>query len=275
MMATAKKKTSAKRTVKYAAKSQPAARQTSAAANWVNKSAADWQKGANEWAKQSAKLYQLPFAQGDVNAATQQAADQVKSATESAVKLSNEFMQQLFAQQAKATTASGSAKGFDPMAMLQQMQRQLNDMPAFDPASVQDKFAAFVRGSTEQLNKAQQSANRSAAEAMEVSRENIEAATEVCNVAVALCKELVAEMIGYCNKQFSQNVELSKQVLACRTLNDMFDLGTRITKANLDAFFSESVKISEMLFQCGTDISEPLNERMSESTERMTKAMSA
>lgn len=93
-MATAKKKTAAKSNVKYAAKAQAGARATSAtsaaksAANsWVSGSNADWQKGASDWAKQSAKLYQLPFAQGDVNAATQKAAESVKSATENMVKM--------------------------------------------------------------------------------------------------------------------------------------------------------------------------------------------
>lgn len=275
-MATAKKKSSAKRTVKYAAKAQSNATKTatSAAANWVNKGASDWQKGAQDWAKQSAKLYQMPFAQGDMGAATQQAADQVKSATDNMMKMSNEMMQQLFGQQAKAA----AAQSFDPMSFFKQMQSHMPQMPSlpqFDAASAQEKLGAFARGSSEQFSKASQGATRAAAEAVEVTRENIEAATEVCNVAVNVSKELMAEMISYCNKQFAQNVELSKQVLTCRTLNDMFDLATRITKANLDAFFSESVKISEMVFQCGTDISEPLNERMSETTERMTKAMAA
>lgn len=276
-MASAKKKTSAKasskRTVKYAAKSQSGARQTSqapraaaakAASQWVSSGTAEqWQKGAQDWAKQSAKLYQLPFAQGDVGAATQQAAEQVKSATENMVKMSNDMMQQMFGQgqqsaKAAASKAASAAQSFDPSAMLKQFQSAL---PNFD--------------ASEQLSKASQSANRAGAEAMEASREAIEVLTEVCNIAATVSKELAAEMISYLNKQFAQNVELSKQVLSCRTLNDMFDLSTRITKTNLDGFFSQSVKMSEMLFQCATDISEPLNDSVSSTTERMTKAMSA
>lgn len=273
-MATAKKKTSAKRTVKYAAKSQSSAKHTaSAAPAWVSKGAADWQKGANEWAKQSAKLYQMPFAQGDVDAAAKKAADQVKSAADNMMKMSNEMMQ-LFSQQSKSAKASAS-QSFNPQAYFQQFQGQMPQMPQFDMSAMQEKIASCARECSDQLSKASQAMNRAAAETTELSQENIQAMTEVCNVAVAVCKELMAEMISYCNKQFSQNVELSKQALSCRTLNDMFDLATRITKANLDAFFSESVKISEMLFQCGTDISEPLNERMSETTERLTKAISA
>lgn len=269
-MATAKKKTSAKRntkTVKYAAKAQSSARQTSAGIpnmNWVSSNSADWQKGAQDWAKQSAKLYQLPFAQEDVNAATQQAAEQVKSATEQMVKMSADAMQQMFGQQVKAS----AAKSFDPSAFFSQA-------PQLDVEAIQEKMAAFVRESQEQLSKASQGNNRAYTEATELSRENIEALTEVCNIAVKVSKQLISEMTNYANKQFTQNVELSKQMLTCRTLNDMFDLSTRITKSNLDGFFSQSVKISEMLFQCATDVSEPLNERATETTERLAKAMTA
>jgi hypothetical protein len=281
-MATAKKKTAAKSSVKYAAKSQTNARATSpsssASNGWVNGNSADWQKGASDWAKQSAKLYQMPFAQGDVNAATQKAAESVKSATENMVKMSNEMMQQLFSQPSKAAATSPS---FDPSAFFKQFQKnmpqmpQMPSMPAFDVGAAGEKISKFAHESSEQLSKASQGANRAAAEANEVARENIAALTEVLNVATTVSKELAAEMISYLNKQFAQNVELSKQALTCRTLNDMFDLSTRITKANLDAFFSQSVKVSEMVFQCATDVSEPINDRISESTERLTKVMAS
>jgi hypothetical protein len=279
-MATAKKKASAKRTVKYAAKAQSSARQTSASnvrpeasTSWINNSAAaDWQKGAQDWAKQSAKLYQLPFAQGDMNEASQKAAETVKSATENAVKMSSEFMSQMFGQQAKAAASNQS---FDPGSMFKQFQAQMPQMPNFDMGSAQEKMSSFARESSEQMNKASQGASRAGAEAMEALRENIQTLTEVCNLASGVSKELAAEMISYLNRQFAQNVELSKQALTCRTLNDMFDLSTRITKSNLDGFFSQSVKMSEMLFQCATDVSEPLNDCVSQTSERMAKAMQA
>lgn len=272
-MATAKKKTSAKRNVKYAAKSQSgAARQISPGASWVSSSSADWQKGASDWAKQSAKLYQLPFAQGDVDAATKKAADTVKSATENMVKMGSDVMQQMFGQ--STVRSASAAQSFNPAAFFQQMTK-MPSMPQFDAAALQDKMSSFARESQEQLSKATQGSTRAAAEAADLSRENIQAATDICNVAAAVSKELLAEMTSYLNRQFTQNVELSKQLLTCRTLNDIFDLSTRMTKANLDGFFSQSVKISEMLFQCATDVSEPLNERVSETSDRLAKALHA
>lgn len=281
-MATAKKKTSAKRTakttkpraakrtVKYAAKTQnAAARATSHATQsatrtgneWVKKGAAEWQKGANEWAKQSAKMYQFPFAQGDAGDAAKNAADMMK--------MGSDMMQQMFSQTKKATSAN---EAFNPSAM---MQHYMPSMQQFDPASAQEKFSSFTRSGAEQMGKSFSGFNRTMNEAMDLARENGEVMMEVTNIAVSVSKELGAEFVTYMNKLFSQNVELSKQVLSCRTLNDMFDLSSRVMKTNLDGFFSESVKMSEMLFQCATDVSEPLNERMSETTERMTRAMAA
>lgn len=294
-MATAKKKTSAKRTakpakkssakrtVKYAAKTQSTSPRTSAAmhsaqattqagSEWVKKganewqrSASEWQKGANEWAKQSAKMYQLPGA-GDV---AKNATATMQSATENMMKMGSDMMQQMFSQTKKA---NGAAESFNPSAMMQQY---MPSMQQFNANSAQEKMSDFTRSSAEQMAKSMQGCNRALSEAMELARENGEAFVEVTNTAISVSKELGAEYMSYMNKLFSQNAELSKQVLSCRTLNDMFDLASRMMKTNLDGFFSESVKMSEMLFQCATDVSEPLNERMSETTERMTRAMAA
>ena len=278
-MATAKKKTSAKRTVKYAAKTQARAAQatshatqsaTHAGSQWAQRGVSEWQKGAKEWAKHSAKLYQLPFAQTDAGDAAKTAAATVQSATENMMKAGSDMMEQFFGQAPKAFSAeafnpTAAFKNFDPSAAFK----------GFDASKAQEKLTQFARESAEQLSKSTGGANRAVQEFNELSRENVQALVEVTNTAVSVSKELSAEIVSYTNKVFSQNVEMSKQVLTCRTLNDMFDLSTRIVKSNLDAFFSESVKLSEKLFQCASDVSEPLNERLSETSERLTKAISA
>jgi len=247
-MATAKKtsaspkKVAAKAGVKYAAKaataSQAAAR---SGTDWVKSSAAEWQKGASDWAKQSAKLYQLPFAQ-------ENAGEAAKNATEGMMN----FASQLF---------NPAKNGFNA--------------EQFSPQDAQEKFSRFAQESAEQMNKSAGSAQRFAGEVSSLARENGEVLVEVCNLSVTVSKEVAAEYISYLNKTFAQNVEFGKQVQSCRTLNDLFDLASACMKANLDSFFSESIKLSEKLFRAGNDLSEPLNERLSESTDRLTKALSA
>lgn len=268
-MATAKRKSSAKRTAKTVKKVQSkAATATASVARstaqqnsaWAQRGASEWQKGANEWAKQSAKMYQLPFANGDVNEAAQQAAATMKSATENMVRQSSDMMQKLFG-------------GTDPMAQWSGLFQNLPQWGA--PQAATEKWQDLSRESTEQATRAAQSAQAAVGEAMELSRENAEALVECSNIAIAVSKEVGAELIAYMNKSFSQNVELSKQMLACRTLNDLFDLSSKVAKTNLDSFFSESVKLSELLFQSATDLSEPLNERVSETSDRLSKVLAA
>lgn len=268
-MASAKKKPSAKRTVKYGTKAQsktarPAARAahaaTTATKDWAQAQSANWQKGANEWAKQSAKLYQFPGAEN--------AAASMQSATENMMKMGSEMMQQMFGQAKKAAFNSDAFSTGN-------MFRNAPQMPGFDASEAQERVSNFARESAEQLSKSSTNTQRAMHEAAALGRENMQVLMDVANIATTVSKEMGAEYVNYLNKLFSQNVELSKQVLTCRTLNDMFDLSSRMLKTNLDGFFTESVKMSEMLFQCATDVSEPLNERMSETTERMTKVMAA
>lgn len=200
------------------------------------------------WAQQSAKLY--PFTQFNGKAAEDASAaatKQMQEAAEQMMKYSSDFMQQLFAtplHDKKALPLQGNAK---------------------------DALAKNM----EKISKTADTAQRSLNDVVELSRENAEAIVEAGNIAVGASKQVSAEVVNYVNTAFSHNVELSKQIFTCRTLNDMFDLNNKFVKSNLDAFFSESVKVSELLFQCATDISEPLNERLSETTQRLSKSFAA
>ena len=276
-MASAKRKTSAKRasatrtarrTQTKAASAATSVAKSAARAtnNWAEKGAQQWQQGANEWAKQ-AKLYQFPFNNNDAAAATKQAAEQVKSATESFVRAGNDIMSQMFG-------------GTDPMAQWKgwmdetaSKMPKLNTMPSAEATA--EKMRDFTRESAAQATRAASDATRAMTEAGELARENAEAMVEVNNIAIAVSKEIGAELISYTNRTFSQNVELGKQLLSCRTLNDMFDLSSKFMKTNLDGFFSESVRLSEKLFQLGNDVAEPLNERFSETNERISRTLSA
>lgn len=258
-MATAKKKRStAKRAVKHVAKAaaamQPSVKAARATESWT----------------QSAKL--LPFP--DMN----EAASVAQSAAENMMRMSQDAMSQWWNV---AQSAGATAK---PEAMAREMQARAADifghaampsLPNFNASAAQEQLSAFTRESAEQLGRTASSCNKAMSEAMAISKESAETLVEVSNIAVALTKELGAELINFSNKSFAQNVELSKQVLACRTLNDMFDLSSRFMKTNLDSFFSESVKLSELMFQASTDVSEPLNERFTESSERLSKAIAA
>lgn len=239
---------SSKRKTKSTAKTAHA-RATRSAAYKPSASRAAQQDSNAAWQQNTAKLYQLPFNAQDVSEATQKAAANATELWRSMWDGKNQQWSQFLT----------GAKKF----------------PGFDSTATSEQFNFFTRESGNQFTRSATAAASVLNEAFDLARENAEVLVEASNQAVAVSKELSAELISYANRSFAQNVELSKEVLTCRTLNDMFDLSSRFLKTNLDGFFSESVHLSETIFESATAISEPLNERLTETSERLTKAMAA
>lgn len=238
-MASSKRKT--KSTPKTAhARATRSAYKPSAAKPVKQDSAAAWQE------QTTAKLYQLPFNAEEVSEATQKVAANATELWRSMWDSKNQQWGEFFSNAKK-----------------------------FDAGNAAQQFNFLNRESGNQFTRSATVAATVLNEAFDLARENAEVLVEASNQAVAVSKELSAEFISYTNRAFAQNVELSKAVLSCRTLNDMFDLSSRFLKTNLDGFFSESVHLSETLFESATAIGEPLSERLTETTERLTKAFSA
>ncbi len=205
------------------------------------------------WTKPAAQLYQMPFN-----------ADEMQEVTKKAAANATELWKNMWnPEQAKEQWSS--------------MMANMPKMPGMKQAVSEGGFVNFGSGTAvaDQLTRSAASAAEAVQEVTELSRENVETLTQAGNKLVETSKELGAELISYTNRSFAQNVELSKQVLSCRTLNDMFDLSGRMFKNNLDNYFTETVRLSEKLFEAMTEVTEPLNERFSETASRMTKAMAS
>ncbi len=179
--------------------------------------------------------------------------------------------------QAQATTRTAAANvkrsvsvADDVMSLSTNAMKQMFAGSPIDAS----KFMGMGQQSTAQLSKQADAASRSLNEIFSLGKDNVDACVEASGIAVNASKTMGAELFSYANKSFSQNVELSKELFGCRTLNDMFDLQSKLMKTNLDNFFSESVKMSEMMFNCASHVSEPLNECASATAQRLSKTLS-
>lgn len=143
-----------------------------------------------------------------------------------------------------------------------------------DAQRAQDKVFALTREGSEQLVKGADAVTKVLYEAITLGRDNVETAIECGNLTAALAKDLSAEIFESSNRAFSDNLELSKEFFACRTFNDMFDLQNRILKNSLDTFFNQSVKLSGMVFEYSSEALEPINERVAQASEQISKALS-
>ncbi len=150
----------------------------------------------------------------------------------------------------------------------------------FGPAAkewkqLSEKAFGFGKDGADQLSKSADAATRSINEAVAISQDNLEAYVECGNIAADFTKTVSEEVYEFSNNLFAKNVELSKKVFACRTINDMFELQSKVFKTNIDGVFNEAAKISEMAFKMASKASEPLNERAAETSKRLRKTFSA
>lgn len=146
---------------------------------------------------------------------------------------------------------------------------------AGEAQKAQQQVFAISREGAENLARSADAATRSLNEAMNLSRENIEACMECSNSVANITRTISSEVYNSVNSAFSESVELSKEIFACRTINDLFELQTKYVRNSIDNFFSDSMKFSEMAFQLASEAAEPLNERIADTTERLSRSLAA
>jgi hypothetical protein len=145
---------------------------------------------------------------------------------------------------------------------------------AEEAQKAQEKIFSISREGAENLVKSADSATKAVYESVAASRDNIESCIECGNITAAMAKDFSSELFEAANKSFSDGVEMTKDFFACRTLNDMLELNNRIYSQMTDTFFSRSNKISNMVFEYTNQAIEPINERISQASEHMYKALS-
>lgn len=142
-------------------------------------------------------------------------------------------------------------------------------------AKVQEKVLEFGRESADKLAKSADVAGKTMSELLELSRGGAESAVECGNLTASFTKDLSSEIFEYVNKAFSNNVEVSKEFFACRTINEIAELQSKIIKNSLNSFLGETGKISNMLFEYSSEALEPINERIAQASEQFSKTISS
>lgn len=121
------------------------------------------------------------------------------------------------------------------------------------------KIAQTTEQATAQLN-----------DAINASRDNIEAVIECGNIAQGLTKSIGNKLTELANEITAQNINAAQQFLSCRTASDILNVQNEYIRSNVDNAFNNSLKIAELLAQF-TKVAEPLNERIANATEQFAK----
>lgn len=199
-------------------------------------------------AQGSAQLFYLPSTE-EVNKAAHQAQETMRSAAESMMKTSSEMFGQFFGNPSAASAPVESAT----------------------TAAAEQAFA-YGRDALSQFTQFAQGAGAPSGNAA-IMRENVDAMLECANIYAALSKQLAAHSVAFANRSFNLKIELLKQWLACRTLNDLFDVSSSYSKSVMENIFTQTIAVSEVLFKGASSIADPINACVNENAERARKMM--
>jgi len=119
--------------------------------------------------------------------------------------------------------------------------------------------------------------NKSSAktESFAQNNEAINAAMESNSATAKMTQTMTEEMMKFANKNFSENMTLSKEFFSCRTMSDMFEIQNKMMKNNFDSFFKQSSKMSEMLFKAASESATPLSGPFTNMADEFKKKFSA
>jgi hypothetical protein len=136
-----------------------------------------------------------------------------------------------------------------------------------------DKLFSITRDGAEKLTQSADTASKAVYQGIAASRDNIETAIQCGNITASLAKDLSAEVFETANQAFSDSVETTKELFACRTINDLVELNNRLFRQASEEFFNRSAKISDRVFDYANEAIEPINERVAHASEQINKVL--
>ncbi len=137
------------------------------------------------------------------------------------------------------------------------------------------KVFAISREGTETVSRTLDALTRTLNDLVALNRENVDVVFEVNNIISDIACTATAELVKYANANFADNLDVCNEAFSCRNLHDVLELNNKWVSGNVNNFFSQATKFADMMFQFANEASEPVNEHLLESAERLSKSLAA
>jgi phasin family protein len=136
-------------------------------------------------------------------------------------------------------------------------------------------YEQYFSTASEQLTKLFPSAAKNFDELAEFNKGNIEAFVAASSAAAKGFETLSQQLIAYNQKAVETSVATAKALLGCRTMQDVVEVQTDLTKKGIDEWLAEGTKLSELTVKVANQTAEPISTRLSEAVDRLMKPLAA
>lgn len=105
----------------------------------------------------------------------------------------------------------------------------------------------------------------------EMSTGNVEAVMSAGKIAASGFEDIAREMTNYFKTTVEDSVSASSALLACKDIQEVYDLQTKQAQKFWDLWLTESTKLSEMSYKMVSDSMAPISERVTASVNEFNK----
>ncbi len=104
------------------------------------------------------------------------------------------------------------------------------------------------------------------------SKRNLEAVVESVTAATKGAEALGAQAMAFSKKSFEDQVTAAKSLSGAKSVQEVVELQTAFAKSALETYMAEFGRMSETVSTSVKDAMKPLNERVTETVERLQAA---
>lgn len=103
----------------------------------------------------------------------------------------------------------------------------------------------------------------------------MEAAVKSSTVFFKGMEDIMKTCMGLCQEQAEKATEATKELMACKTLNELTEAQTKVAQKSFDDFMSGATKLSELSVKVCTEACEPLNSQLGKTIKQASDKMAA
>lgn len=113
------------------------------------------------------------------------------------------------------------------------------------------------------------------ADASAASRQGVEAFIKSSTTFAKGAEQMFKTVAAIVQSSTERNSAAMKDLLSCKTLNELTEAQNRIAQENFDEAMTASTKLSEMAIKLTTEIFEPINDQVSKSIKKASESIAA
>ena len=175
------------------------------------------------------------------------------------------------------TQTQGGATHLNPS--LQTVVKTNTEQLAETMKASHDMLAKNVDAATDaarnQISQASQAVLTNATDSTNFTKSQVDAVVAASTNMVEGVESLNHEFVDFSKAQLDRHVDATRKVFEVNSVNELFELQSRVARESMDGMLGQSAKMAEMAFKMASDVLQPLQTQATNAMDRAVTSKSA